>query len=348
MFYYMGKEPDVGFNQDLDLELCFCEFMEANKEEIEKLRKENKGNIIEILIEYMKEAYIFKYNTAVKHIVDIVYFLLNFKYMPQDQKEEDFRILDGIIDIVDHILVDEQVKKDIFELEDSIMDSAYDGAYCTIFNYKHDIEDHNIDDNAIPIKRDKAIYNLTNILNEEWRYQYLYENSILLFKKRYEFMLSINRKSYDRLEMEETLPPKPDDVRLWENSMKRIIYRDQDYALVSVIGTRFPDKPFFRFYYKNKMCRISLLCPEYLKMEGEDLILNQDQKVKLIKILKLPNKNYPSIDNWNAIIIAHNSLYREYFRLNTFNDKLISKKYSEHIVLGVLPMPDYTKLPEEI
>ena len=162
-------------------------------------------------------------------------------------------------------------------------------AYCSIFNYKHDIEDHNIDVDAIPIKRDKAIYNLTNILNEDWRYQYLYENSILIFKKRYEFMLPANRKSYDRLEIEEILPPKPDDVKLWENSMKRIIYRDQDYAMVSVIGARFPDKPFFRFYYKNKMCRISLLCPEYLKMEGEDLILNQEQKSKIngnIKITK--------------------------------------------------------------
>lgn len=347
MFYFMGDEPDVGFNKDLELELCLGEFMETNKEEIEKLRKENKGNIIEYMIEYLKEAYIDRYNSAVKHIIDIMYFLLNFKYMPQDQKEEDFRILDSINDIVDHILTDEQVKKDIFKFEDSIMNSAYDSAYCAIFNYKHDIEDHNIDVDAIPIKRDKAIYNLTNILNEDWRYQYLYENSILIFKKRYEFMLPANRKSYDRLEMEETLPPKPDDVKLWEKSMKRIIYRDQDYALVSVIGAKFPDKPFFRFYYKDKMCRISLLCPEYLKMEGDDLILNQEQKVKLMEILKLPNKNYPNIDNWNAIIIAHNSLYREYFKYNTFNDKLIDAKKIKDILLGTLSIPDYTKLAEK-
>ena len=42
MFYFMGDEPDVGFNKDLELELCLGEFMETNKEEIEKLRKENK------------------------------------------------------------------------------------------------------------------------------------------------------------------------------------------------------------------------------------------------------------------------------------------------------------------
>ena len=57
MFYFMGDEPDVGFYKDLELELCLGEFMETNKEEIEKLRKENKGNIIEYMIEYLKEYY---------------------------------------------------------------------------------------------------------------------------------------------------------------------------------------------------------------------------------------------------------------------------------------------------
>ena len=122
-----------------------------------------------------------------------------------------------------------------------------------------------------------------------------------------------------------------------------LYYEKNGYRITCFINQKAPYLPAFKLYYgdntysgyskKNtaKMCRISLLEPKYLGLEGEDLILDHNQKIRLIEILKSPYECYPSETVWDAIIGYYNV-----FHSDMEHDTYLDEK---------LPMPDYTKLP---
>lgn len=115
------------------------------------------------------------------------------------------------------------------------------------------------------------------------------------------------------------------------------------YHITSFINSKPPYLPAFKLYYGDneyrgfvkystaKMCRISLLEPKYLGLKGEDLILTQEQKIRLIEILNSPYEYHPSETLWEAIIGYYNVFHRDMEHDTYLNEKL--------------PMPDYTKLP---
>ena len=129
-----------------------------------------------------------------------------------------------------------------------------------------------------------------------------------------------------------------------ETSFEEDLYYEKNgYRITCFINQKAPYLPAFKLYYgdntysgyskKNtaKMCRISLLEPKYLGLEGEDLILDHNQKIRLIEILKSPYECYPSETVWDAIIGYYNVFHRD-----MEHDTYLDEK---------LPMPDYTKLP---
>ena len=115
------------------------------------------------------------------------------------------------------------------------------------------------------------------------------------------------------------------------------------YHITSFINSKPPYLPAFKLYYGDneylgfvkystaKMCRISLLEPKYLNLEGEDLVLNKEQKLRLMEILKSPNVYSPDRSNWDVLLGLYNAFHRD-----MEHDTYLDEK---------LPMPDYTKLP---
>ena len=88
-----------------------------------------------------------------------------------------------------------------------------------------------------------------------------------------------------------------DSIQEWYGSEDRIYEEDNGFVIGAIINIQYPPTPYFRLYcgehnYRDissaKMCRISLLEPKYLNLEGEDLILNKEQKIRLIEILNSP------------------------------------------------------------
>ena len=122
---------------------------------------------------------------------------------------------------------------------------------------------------------------------------------------------------------------------------EEIVYEDSDYTIISMINIKEPFIPYFRLYYKDKMCRISLLEPKYLGLEGEDLILDHNQKIRLIEILKSQTDG-DDISNWEMIICLYNRFHSDYV-VNISDDNYFELK--ENMILPNLIMPDYTKLP---
>ena len=74
-----------------------------------------------------------------------------------------------------------------FENEDHLLDKAYLERYLYLSRCKQDICGIDID-NTIPEERDRNIYNLKNILDPNWRYKFLYENSGQRYKDHYKFL----------------------------------------------------------------------------------------------------------------------------------------------------------------
>ena len=122
---------------------------------------------------------------------------------------------------------------------------------------------------------------------------------------------------------------------------EEIVYEDSDYTITSMINIKEPFIPYFRLYYQDKMCRISLLEPKYLGLEGEDLILDHNQKIRLIEILKSQTDG-DNISNWEMIISLYNRFHSDY-AVNISDDNYFELK--ENMILPDLIMPDYTKLP---
>lgn len=133
--------------------------------------------------------------------------------------------------------------------------------------------------------------------------------------------------------------PIANNIGEW-GGYEEIVYEDSDYTITSMINIKEPFIPYFRLYYQDKMCRISLLEPKYLCLEGEDLILNKEQKIRLIEILK-SQTNGDNISNWDMIISLYNRFHHDYEHYN--NEDFIRLK--ENMILPNLIIPDYTKLP---
>lgn len=139
-----------------------------------------------------------------------------------------------------------------------------------------------------------------------------------------------------------------------ETSFEEDLYYEKNgYRITCFINQKAPYLPAFKLYYgdntysgyskKNtaKMCRISLLEPKYLGLEGEDLILDHNQKIRLIEILK--SQTYgDNISNWEMIICLYNRFHSDY-AANISDDNYFELK--ENMILPDLIIPDYTKLP---
>ena len=134
--------------------------------------------------------------------------------------------------------------------------------------------------------------------------------------------------------------PIANNIGEW-GGYEEIVYEDSDYTITSMINIKEPFIPYFRLYYHDKMCRISLLEPKYLCLEGEDLILNKEQKIRLIEILK-SQTNGDNISNWDMIISLYNRFHSDY-AVNISDDNYFELK--ENMILPDLIIPDYTKLP---
>ena len=96
---------------------------------------------------------------------------------------------------------------------------------------------------------------------------------------------------------------------------------------------------------QDKMCRISLLEPKYLNLEGEDLVLNKEQKIRLIDILNNHYIHDPSETVWSQLLGLYNFFHKEF----DINQLLYDSEYKApdfDPIDECLPMPDYTKLGE--
>lgn len=101
--------------------------------------------------------------------------------------------------------------------------------------------------------------------------------------------------------------------------------------------------PYFRVYkgYKcsifynsnlSKLCRISMMKPEYIDGVGSDMILSEYEIEELIEILESKSSLFPddNITNWQGIIKSYNNdVYKQ--------DPLVPLPLD-------LPMPDYRQL----
>ena len=136
-----------------------------------------------------------------------------------------------------------------------------------------------------------------------------------------------------------------------------VFYEEEGFRITSIINTKPPYIPYFKVYYginkpwilreesEDKMCRISLLEPKYLNLEGEDLVLNKEQKLRLIEILNSPYIHDSSETVWSQLLGLYNFFHKE-FDLDQliYDPRYKAPKFNpidEH-----LPMPDYTKLGE--
>lgn len=97
----------------------------------------------------------------------------------------------------------------------------------------------------------------------------------------------------------------------------------------------------------DKVARISLLKPEYLKhkdFDGKKLwILNSKEKKELVTLMNKPNKKYLNCTNWQATLITYNE---DNFGIDfddTINSTFSIDEYPDAFDINT-PMPDYTKL----
>lgn len=179
-------EP-IGYDKSIEVEVDIGEFLRNNKEEIERLKKENNNGIIPIIIEYLKEDYNICVDVALKCIGRIFFFMLDFKYIEEDQRKDSFMIFNDMVEDLEFCFVDNALKEWFFENEDHLLDKAYLERYLYLSRCKQDICGIDID-NTIPEERDRNIYNLKNILDPKWRYKFLYENSGQRYKDHYKFL----------------------------------------------------------------------------------------------------------------------------------------------------------------
>lgn len=133
----------------------------------------------------------------------------------------------------------------------------------------------------------------------------------------------------------------------WFGSEDFIYMEDKGFIISAIINIQYPPIPYFRLYYglhnyvsldDAKMCRVSLLEPRYLCLEGEDLILNKEQKIRLIEILKSPCPDCEEITIWNQIIGHYNFFHKDNIDFNNLNVEF-------NPLANDLRIPDYTKLP---
>ena len=129
-----------------------------------------------------------------------------------------------------------------------------------------------------------------------------------------------------------------------------VFYEEEGFRITSIINTKPPYIPYFKVYYgtnedwlmreksHDKMCRVSLLEPKYLNLEGEDLILNKEQKIRLIEILNSPCPECEEIRVWDQILGHYNFFHKDNIDFNGLNVQFEPVSYD-------LQIPDYTKLP---
>ena len=129
-----------------------------------------------------------------------------------------------------------------------------------------------------------------------------------------------------------------------------VFYEKEGFRITSIINTKPPYIPYFKVYYgtnedwlmreksHDKMRRISLLEPKYLNLEGEDLILNKEQKIRLIEILNSPCPGCEEIRVWDQILGHYNFFHKDNIDFNGLNVQFEPISYD-------LQIPDYTKLP---
>lgn len=139
-------------------------------------------------------------------------------------------------------------------------------------------------------------------------------------------------------------------------SFEEFVYYMDGWIITNVINWNNPF-PYFKLYIGDKnnisgatdiadenktpMCRISMINSNYVNAEGETLILNKEQKEKLIEILNsIDEESDESL--WKLLIENYN-----YFH-NCCDDKNVTKEMISNFkeISLDLPIPDYTKLPD--
>ena len=138
--------------------------------------------------------------------------------------------------------------------------------------------------------------------------------------------------------------PIANNIGEW-GGYEEIVYEDSDYTITSMINIKEPFIPYFRLYYQDKMCRISLLEPKYLGLEGEDLILNKEQKIRLIEILNSPYIDDPLETVWSQLLGLYNFFHKEFDIDQLLYDPEYKAPNFDPIDENVT-MPDYEKLGE--
>ena len=136
-------------------------------------------------------------------------------------------------------------------------------------------------------------------------------------------------------------------IKEWYGSEDYIYNEENGFIIAAIINIQYPPTPYFRLYYgennyrdldSSKMCRISLLEPKYLNLEGEDLILNKEQKIRLIEILNSPCPGCEEIRVWDQILGHYNFFHKDNIDFNDLGVQFEPISYD-------LQIPDYTKLP---
>ena len=136
-----------------------------------------------------------------------------------------------------------------------------------------------------------------------------------------------------------------------------VFYEEEGFRITSIINTKPPYIPYFKVYYginkpwifrkesEDKMCRISLLEPKYLNLEGEDLILDHNQKIRLIEILNSHYIHDPSETVWSQLLGLYNFFHKEF----DIDQLLYDPEYKAPNFNSIdenATIPDYTKLGE--
>ena len=136
-----------------------------------------------------------------------------------------------------------------------------------------------------------------------------------------------------------------------------VFYEEEGFRITSIINTKPPYIPYFKVYYginkpwifrkesEDKMCRISLLEPKYLNLEGEDLILDHNQKIRLIEILNSHYIHDPSETVWSQLLGLYNFFHKEFDIDQLLYDPEYKAPNFDHIDENAT-IPDYTKLGE--
>ena len=136
-----------------------------------------------------------------------------------------------------------------------------------------------------------------------------------------------------------------------------VFYEEEGFRITSIINTKPPYIPYFKVYYginkpwifrkesEDKMCRISLLEPKYLNLEGEDLILDHNQKIRLIEILNSHYIHDLSETVWSQLLGLYNFFHKEYDIDQLLYDPEYKAPKFDPIDENAT-IPDYTKLGE--